>query len=161
MIFSLFFSLAALGFLIYNLPPARIFMGDIGSASLGFAAASVTLWGVKDELFEIWVPLLIFSPFIVDSTVTLLKRTFRREKIWKAHREHYYQRLVLAGWGHKKTIVMEYVLIIAAGLSGLLYGQLNRAFQFVTLLCWVFIYIALGLGVQMVERQQKTLLKEL
>ena len=67
-------------------------MGDVGSITLGFLAGSLSLWGISQGLFDIWVPVLIFSPFIVDATVTLFRRLLRGEPVWKAHREHYYQR---------------------------------------------------------------------
>ena len=106
MLLSFVIAASAGGFLLYNLPPARIFMGDVGSVPMGFLAAALTVMGVHDGVFDIWVPLLIFSPFIVDATVTLFRRLLRGERVWHAHREHYYQRLVLAGhwkhpgWGH-------------------------------------------------------------
>ncbi|MEI2772631.1 MAG: UDP-phosphate N-acetylglucosaminyl 1-phosphate transferase [Candidatus Competibacter sp.] len=59
----------------------------------------------KAGLFPFWVAILVFSPFIVDATATLLRRLLRREKVWEAHRTHYYQRLVLLGWGHRGTVL--------------------------------------------------------
>jgi UDP-N-acetylmuramyl pentapeptide phosphotransferase/UDP-N-acetylglucosamine-1-phosphate transferase len=88
---------ANLGFLLCNFPPARIFMGDAGSTTMGFLAAGMSLWGVRDGLFPMWIPILIFSPFIVDATVTLIRRLVHGDKVWQAHRSHYYQRLVLLG----------------------------------------------------------------
>jgi UDP-N-acetylmuramyl pentapeptide phosphotransferase/UDP-N-acetylglucosamine-1-phosphate transferase len=106
---------ASAGFLIKNYPPAQIFMGDAGSATLGFLAAAFSLWGIRSEVFDLWFPLLVFSPFILDATITVIRRALKGKKIWQAHREHYYQRLALAGWGHKKTVVIEYMLMLAAG----------------------------------------------
>ncbi len=131
---------AAGGLLFYNLPPARIFMGDVGSVPLGFMAGAVSVMGIQHGLFDAWVPLLIFSPFIVDATVTLFRRFLRREKVWQAHRQHYYQRLVLAGWGHRKTVLAEYVLMLACGLSALLYLEVNEQLRFVLLLGWAAVY---------------------
>ncbi|HVS26955.1 MAG TPA: glycosyltransferase family 4 protein [Burkholderiales bacterium] len=110
---------AALAFLLFNFHPARIFMGDAGSIPLGFLAAALGITGYLQNNWPIWFPLLIFSPFIVDASVTLLKRALKREKIWQAHREHYYQRLVQIGWGHRKTAWFEYALMLATGLSAL------------------------------------------
>jgi UDP-N-acetylmuramyl pentapeptide phosphotransferase/UDP-N-acetylglucosamine-1-phosphate transferase len=53
----------------------------------------------------------VFSPFIVDSTITLTRRILHKERIWEAHKSHYYQRLVRLGWEHKKTVLWEYVLM--------------------------------------------------
>ena len=113
-------ALASLGFLAVNFPPAKIFMGDVGSATLGLLAAAFSLWGIELGLFTLWFALLIFSPFTVDATVTLLRRMARREKFWQAHRSHYYQRLVQMGWSHRKTVLCEYALMAAAGGLGLL-----------------------------------------
>ena len=77
------------------------------------------------------------------------------KKVWQAHREHYYQRLVLAGWGHRKAVLAEYGLMLACGASAICYiylGELGR----LTLLCtWALIYSLLALGIRKVERQSK------
>lgn len=107
----------AAGFLLFNFDPARIFMGDVGSIPLGFLAASLGLVGIQREVWPLWFPILVFAPFIVDATVTLLRRAWRREKIWQAHREHYYQRLVRSGWSHRKLALHEYGLMAAISVS--------------------------------------------
>ena len=157
MLLSFLIAAAAGGFLLYNLPPARIFMGDVGSVSLGFMAAALAVMGVQDGLFDLWVPLLIFSPFIVDATVTLVRRLLRGEKVWQAHREHYYQRLVLAGWGHRKTMLAEYFLMVACGITAVAYGQAGESWRLAILLGWVVVYIFLALGVRGVERRANSL----
>jgi UDP-N-acetylmuramyl pentapeptide phosphotransferase/UDP-N-acetylglucosamine-1-phosphate transferase len=110
---------AALGFLFFNFPPARIFMGDCGSVPLGFLAAALGIVGWHNHYWPAWFPALVFSPFVVDASVTLARRALRGEKVWLAHRSHYYQRLVQAGWGHLNTGLMEYALMIACGLAAL------------------------------------------
>jgi len=157
MLLSFLIVSAAGGFLLYNLPPARIFMGDVGSVSLGFIAAALAVMGVQDGLFDVWVPLLIFSPFIVDATVTLARRLLRGEKVWQAHREHYYQRLVLAGWGHRKTMLAEYFLMAACGITAVAYGQAGESWRLAILLGWVIVYTFLALGVCGVERRANSL----
>ena len=57
---------ANFGFLLHNFPPAKIFMGDVGSISMGYLLAFFSLWGVYAIVFEWWMPVLIFSPFFVD-----------------------------------------------------------------------------------------------
>lgn len=146
---------AAAGFLVYNLPPAKIFMGDVGSVSLGFLAGTLALMGSRDGLFDLFVPGLIFSPFIVDATVTLGRRLLRGEKVWQAHREHYYQRLVLAGWGHRKTVFAEYWLMLACGTSAIGYTQLSETGRLALLLVWVLIYSVLAFAVRMVEQRHR------
>lgn len=151
LLLSLLVAGAAAGFLWYNVPPARIFMGDVGSVPLGFLAAALALLGVRDGVFDVWVPLLIFSPFVVDATVTLLRRLLRGEKIWLAHREHYYQRLVLAGWGHRRTVLVEYLLMLAAGVTAVVYGQTGESLRLTILVGWMSVYMVLAWGVHWVE----------
>ena len=106
---------AALAFLPYNFPPARIFMGDTGSIPLGFMAAALGLLGWHRGLWPLWYPAAVFSPFIVDASATLAKRILRGERFWTAHRIHYYQRLVQMGWGHRRTALAEYALMLVCG----------------------------------------------
>lgn len=75
-------SAACGGFLVFNYPPARIFMGDAGSSVLGLLAAAMSLKADRDGLFPLWVSMLVFSPFIVDATVTLIRRALRRKVLW-------------------------------------------------------------------------------
>ncbi|OLE51093.1 MAG: hypothetical protein AUG51_24965 [Acidobacteria bacterium 13_1_20CM_3_53_8] len=142
------------GFLIFNRPPARIFMGDVGSTFLGFLAGTLAVMGVHLELFDLWVPVLIFSPFIVDATVTLLRRLLRGEKVWQAHREHYYQRMVLAGWSHRKTVLAEYILMIGCGASAVVYMKVGATTRLVILLGCAFVYLLLAFGVRLAEQRK-------
>ena len=108
---------AAAAFLIFNFPPARVFMGDVGSVPLGFLAGALGLIGWVQRDWTWWFPVLLFSPFIVDSTVTLVRRALRGERVWQAHREHYYQRMVQFGLGHRRTALLWYGLMTAVGTS--------------------------------------------
>ena len=110
---------AATAFLLFNFHPARIFMGDSGSIPLGFLAAVIGVIGWRDGMWPFWLPLLVFSPFIADATVTLVKRSLLGEKVWQAHFEHYYQRLVRSGFGHRNTALLSYVLMLATGAIAL------------------------------------------
>jgi len=105
---------AALAFLRFNFPPARIFMGDAGSIPLGFLAAVLGILGVQQNLWPWLFPLLVFSPFIIDTSVTLARRGLRGEKIWQAHRSHYYQRVVLLGASHRQLALAAYMLMLAS-----------------------------------------------
>src|SRR4029079_1058591 len=91
----------AAGCLIFNFYPAKIFMGDVGSIPLGFLAGSVGIAGWFQNFWPLWFPLVVFAPFIVDASITLVRRLLRGERTWEAHRKHYYQRLILAGWSHR------------------------------------------------------------
>lgn len=154
--FCLIVAAASAGFLVHNFPPAKIFLGDTGSTALGFLAAACSLWGAKEGLFPIWVALLVFSPFIVDATVTLLRRLLRGEKVWEAHRSHYYQRLVLLGWGHRRTVLVEYALMLACAGSALLAARLPPIGQIALMAIWIWIYGFLMWGVGRLERRHAT-----
>ncbi len=146
---------AAGGFLMFNFPPARIFMGDTGSAALGLLAGGLSLWGARDGIFPFWVAVLVFSPFIVDASATLLRRLVRGERIWQAHKSHYYQRLVLLGWGHRKTVLSEYTLMLACGVSAVLGQYLNTPLQAALIVFWCLVYLLLMAGVHRMEKQTK------
>jgi UDP-N-acetylmuramyl pentapeptide phosphotransferase/UDP-N-acetylglucosamine-1-phosphate transferase len=95
----------------------------------------------------LWIALLIFSPFIVDATVTLTRRAWQGEKIWLAHRSHYYQRLVQLGWGHKRTVLTEYVLMAICSASAVFVLNLPVHWHWIILAVWVGIYAGLIWGV--------------
>jgi UDP-N-acetylmuramyl pentapeptide phosphotransferase/UDP-N-acetylglucosamine-1-phosphate transferase len=116
---------ASLGFAGYNLPLARMFMGDVGSTFLGFSFAGLTLLGnigVGGIRLPIEFGLVLFAPFVFDGLVTLSRRVVRGERWYAAHRSHYYQRLVSRGLSHGQvTSLYAGLAVIAAGaaLAGL------------------------------------------
>jgi UDP-N-acetylmuramyl pentapeptide phosphotransferase/UDP-N-acetylglucosamine-1-phosphate transferase len=118
---SLSVASAAAGFLLFNFPPARIFMGDVGSIPLGFLAGALGLLGWRDGIWPAVFPVIVFAPFIVDATVTLIKRGLRGQAVWRAHREHYYQRVILCGWSHRRTALVEYALMGTCAAVGLFF----------------------------------------
>ena len=148
---SLIIAASAAGFLVFNFPPARIFMGDVGASVLGFLGACLSLWAETEKIFPIWVGILVFSPFIVDATITLLNRLLAGHKVWLAHRSHYYQRLVQTGWGHKKTVMAEYALMATAGLSANVAVGVSPQMQWILIIVWCFVYLGLALGVRNLE----------
>jgi UDP-N-acetylmuramyl pentapeptide phosphotransferase/UDP-N-acetylglucosamine-1-phosphate transferase len=113
---------AAASFLAFNFPPARVFLGDVGSIPLGFLAGALGVIGWRNDLWPLWFPLLAFAPFIGDATITLLRRLLRRERVWQAHREHYYQRMVRMGLGHRRTALIAYALMLLCAAAAL-YGR--------------------------------------
>ncbi len=131
-------SAGALGFLYNNFPPAKIFMGDAGSIPLGFLVAAMGLLGWQQGCWPMWFPILVFSPFIVDASITLIKRSMRGVKITEAHREHYYQRAVQMGLGHKNVALLEYCLMLGVGGSALWSIQQTMPWQM--LIGWTIIY---------------------
>ncbi|HEV2540365.1 MAG TPA: glycosyltransferase family 4 protein [Frateuria sp.] len=94
---------ACLGFWFYNRPPARIFMGDVGSGSVGlllFALAAM-LWRIQPAL--LWPALILGSSFIADASLTLLNRFLHGRRWYAPHREHLYQWLVRSGRTHRRA----------------------------------------------------------
>ena len=143
---------AALGFLPFNFPPAKMFMGDLGSTLLGYLCAVAMLWAERSASVPLWVSGLVFSPFIVDATVTLARRTVAGERPWRAHRDHFYQRLVRLGWGHRKTVVREYGLMLACACSAVAALRLPPGAQGALLGAWVAAYVVIMFRVARLER---------
>lgn len=102
---SLAVAAAAAGFLVWNWPPARIFMGDVGSGFLGAIFAMLTLASEVTGALPLASWLVLLAVFIVDATCTLVQRLFTGQRWYTAHRSHVYQRLVQAGWSHGKVTI--------------------------------------------------------
>lgn len=107
------------GFLVWNLPPARIFMGDVGSGFIGFMFAGLALASEKSGGPPLLAWLIIFSPFIYDATITLLRRAFRGHALAEPHRDHAYQRAVRSGLSHGMVTA---VIVGSTAVLGLVAG---------------------------------------
>lgn len=154
MLAALTVCLAAAGFLPFNFPPARLFMGDLGSGSLGLLAAVFLLWADRVGLFPLWLGALVFSPFIVDATWTVIRRTLRGRRPWQAHREHFYQRLVGLGWGHKRTVLWSYALMLKCSLIAVACFCFTAIrVQGLLLMLVAAVYAALIVGINAMERR--------
>lgn len=106
------FILAAIfGFLFYNWPPAKIFMGDVGSIFLGFVFGAMPFMAAKLSSdvsigVTIWVSAFLLWPFLFDGSYTIFRRLSNEENIFEAHRSHLYQRLNISGWNHHEISVL-------------------------------------------------------
>ncbi|MBR8182763.1 MULTISPECIES: glycosyltransferase family 4 protein [Burkholderia] len=140
---------AALGFLLLNFHPARLFLGDAGSIPLGFLAGALGYWGWRTGVWPIWFPALVFAPFIADASVTLLRRLLRGEKFWQAHREHYYQRMVRAGVGHRRTAVYWYLIMLAGIIVAVWAKGRPEWQQWLSFFAWYGVLACLGLVIDM------------
>lgn len=107
---------SSLGFLRWNWPPARLFMGDVGSGFLGFVFACIAIASDNNGSLPVLVWILLLSVFIFDATVTLLRRVAQRERWHEAHRSHAYQRLVIAGRSHLFVTGWSIALTLLAGI---------------------------------------------
>jgi Fuc2NAc and GlcNAc transferase len=94
---------ASLGFLLWNWPPAKIFMGDVGSGFLGFTMGTLALFSSNLSPGLIWPWLILLAAFFVDATVTLLRRMFSRARWYEPHRSHAYQHAAQAWASHTKV----------------------------------------------------------
>lgn len=152
---------AAAGFLWFNFHPARLFLGDAGSISLGFLAGTLGYWGWRGGAWPIWFPMLAFAPFITDASVTLLRRLLRGEKFWKPHREHYYQRMVRSGMGHVRTAWAWYVVMVIGIVLAISALDRTAAFQWSVVAIWIGVLLLLGGMVDLRWRRfQSTLSKQ-
>jgi UDP-N-acetylmuramyl pentapeptide phosphotransferase/UDP-N-acetylglucosamine-1-phosphate transferase len=144
---------AAGAFLLFNFHPARIFLGDTGSTTFGFLAVAIGLLGWRDGVWSIWFPVLVFSPFIVDATATLLRRGLQGERFWLAHRTHYYQRLILSGWSHRKTALVEYGLMLSCGICALAFQWAPGSIRLVIVGLLTLGFMGLAQAVSRVEQR--------
>ncbi|MBL8311143.1 MAG: polysaccharide biosynthesis protein [Burkholderiales bacterium] len=114
---------AALGFLPFNFPPARLFMGDGGSTLLGLMLAILSVMGAVEGAWPATIPIALLTPLWADATYTLIRRIAAGHSPFEAHRTHLYQRLALSGLGHKGLLWwMSGWLFISLGVA-LLAGQ--------------------------------------
>ncbi len=107
---------ASLGFLVWNWAPARIFLGDVGSVPLGYLLGFLLLGVAAEGHWKIAVILPLY--FLADATITLIRRLFLGEVVWRPHRRHFYQQAVTRGLGHAavvRRVIIADILLIGCG----------------------------------------------
>jgi UDP-N-acetylmuramyl pentapeptide phosphotransferase/UDP-N-acetylglucosamine-1-phosphate transferase len=114
---------SSLGFLFFNWPPARLFMGDVGSGFIGFILAVLPIYGAKKTPLLPVVGFLLVWPFIFDTSFTLVRRLIKGDNIFAAHRSHIYQRLVIAGYSHRFVTLLYMGLAVIGTVLALLWYQ--------------------------------------
>jgi len=134
---------SSIGFLIHNWQPAKIFMGDAGSAFLGFTFASMPFLlreqGIMRAALLPVVAVLFLWLFVFDSALTLIRRLIRGERVWTAHREHLYQKMVIAGRSHQFVSALYGGIAVAIAVSSaLLVDQHNSTASYVSVVIVVF-----------------------
>jgi Fuc2NAc and GlcNAc transferase len=102
---ALLLAFASAGFLVWNWPPAKIFMGDVGSGFLGFVFGVLIIAGAKGQPPLVWPWLILMGAFVVDATITLIRRLIRGDRWYAAHRSHAYQRASRLWHSHTKVTV--------------------------------------------------------
>jgi Fuc2NAc and GlcNAc transferase len=129
---SLLIGAASAGFLVWNWPPARLFMGDVGSGLLGFLFGAIAVASVERGAVPLPSWLLLLGVFFFDATATLLRRMIAGERWYAAHRSHAYQRAVQSGLSHRAvtlaTVAINLVLAALAALAALIPGASWPAF---------------------------------
>lgn len=116
---------ACLGYLPHNFPKAKIFMGDVGSTTIGFALAMLTLVGGARTKLD-WVPYIMpLGVFIYDAGFTVIKRAVAGEKITAPHRKHHYELLTRCGWSHTAVTGLQMVLMALWCVGAIVYARFN------------------------------------
>jgi len=149
---NLFVAAASMGFLVHNWPPARVFMGDAGSAYLGAFYGMQAVVAPLTTSVPFPVLVLPFTNFILDTTVTLFRRIWQGEKWYMAHRSHFYQRMTNLGMSHQRVTILELLTVAAscAAASGYLgFDFPGRVFIVIAVLSG---FIAGGIWVMRKER---------
>ncbi len=110
---------AVLGFLPFNFPRGRIFLGDTGSQFIAFALAALAVLGSAraGDKVSIFVVPMIFYPFVYDVAATLVRKLRVGRPLFAAHREHHYQLLVRMGWSHARAAGLYFALVAAHGVA--------------------------------------------
>lgn len=111
----------SLGFLVFNFPPAKIFMGDVGSAFIGFTLAVLAIIAARYDSSHtsfLVMPLLLFN-VLFDTTFTFIRRMLNGEKVTMAHRTHLYQLMNQLGFSHMEVTLAQYCMVFLQGLGAL------------------------------------------
>jgi len=148
----LYLAAASLGFLLLNWPPAKIFMGDVGSTYLGFMIVALALLSVQAGTLNYAVWLILAAVFLTDATVTLLTRLLHGERIYQAHRNHTYQRLALR-WGRHSSVTVLFtginmIWLLPLAWSCAVWPEWSWGYVFVAYVPLIFAAVILKAGRQ-------------
>jgi UDP-N-acetylmuramyl pentapeptide phosphotransferase/UDP-N-acetylglucosamine-1-phosphate transferase len=141
---------SCLGFLAHNFPPASIFMGDVGSSFLGFTFAFLPL-ALAHDAGQLFAGLVMIWPFVFDAFLTIGRRLARRQNIFRAHREHLYQRLVLAGWSARSVLLVYGLFSLACAVLATIWWNASSALRGLVILTLLLASAALWRVVTRVE----------
>ncbi len=147
------------GFLFYNLPPAKLFMGDSGSCFIGFMFGMTGCYSIQQELIPLSVWLILFSVFICDSGLTLLMRIISGKRWYRAHKEHAYQRLILMGHSHGQVLlyftVFFLVFLFPMTITALMFGEYAGHIIMLCYLLLVMIWGYIQYQYQLIKRTEQ------
>jgi len=144
---------ACMGFLFFNFNPSSIFLGDIGSMFLGYnmAMLSIMLVNQSKNIIPIYSLVLIFVPIVYDSMFTFIKRALQKKNVIEAHREHFYQRMVVSGLSHGKVSLIYYFLALVFGLQGYLFALYGVIVKITIFISSIAILIIFSVTVKQIE----------
>jgi UDP-N-acetylmuramyl pentapeptide phosphotransferase/UDP-N-acetylglucosamine-1-phosphate transferase len=131
---------SSFGFLRFNFPPARIFMGDMGSTFIGYTFAVLAVAG-EGLGIPAFLTILLLASAIGDAALTLARRALRRERLLSPHRTHYYQRLTSLGLSHKQVTLLEYLVTILLGVSAVLAYHQEWTFVVFLSVMWIGFFL--------------------
>ena len=137
---SLVLMVGCLGFLAFNFPPAKVFMGDVGSVSIGFILAAIAIISYQNHptLETLMIMPLLMSNFIFDTIATFIHRLIKRECVFQAHRSHLYQKFASCGFSQRTVTMTNYGMAIVQGIVVLIMSER------------IFVALLVCLGMQMI-----------
>jgi UDP-GlcNAc:undecaprenyl-phosphate GlcNAc-1-phosphate transferase len=132
---AILLAIATMGFLIYNFPRAKLFLGDVGSYFIGFALAGYGLIAYKGHGTQIspWLFLILYFAYLFDTGFTILRRLRRGENIFSSHRGHLYQLLQQTGWSHTQVSLLYWGFACLQGIVALHLQYHSPSMQFIAL----------------------------
>jgi UDP-N-acetylmuramyl pentapeptide phosphotransferase/UDP-N-acetylglucosamine-1-phosphate transferase len=146
---------AALGFLPWNFPKARIFMGDAGSLPLGMMLAFCAVWASGSGALSFPASVLLLGPFLFDVTFTLVRRARAGKRLGQAHREHLYQRLTPPGSAHAPVSLLYAAFAVVTGTLGIAYDHLGDTGRLLCLAAPLGAMMAFGHSVLRLESRRR------
>ena len=133
---------ATSGFLYWNWAPAKIFMGDVGSCSIGFFFGLFSIYTAKEEIVPISIWLILLAPFIGDATFTLIKRVINKEKWYQAHHSHAFQKLYRLGFSHSQLTLGLFLINLFLMWPLAVFAQINQNYDlYIVLLTYILVWI--------------------
>jgi Fuc2NAc and GlcNAc transferase len=137
-------SVGIVAFLCFNLPPAKVFMGDVGSCALGYLIGCTALIFLLNNVHYFVASILFFGIFLCDTSLTLTRRYLAGEKVFDAHKKHAYQRFHQLGYSHKLVLLLNVSLQTLLSLMGLWVAKVGSiqadALGLIAMLIVFFVY---------------------
>ena len=153
---NLLVAASAVGFLFHNWPPARVFMGDAGSAFPGAFYGMQSVLAPLSTTVPFIVLVLPFANFIVDATATLSFRVWRGERWYHAHSTHFYQKLTKSGMSHKKVTVIELFSVAVCCVSAELCMHVAGKHRIYIVALILLSFLGAGAWVSRTERRSRS-----